>query len=251
MNALTQRRGYVHILPRPPPLARKKSERAAGEFFPVAQVHAGVAESGIGVCRYDVTDELQNAREESAMLEFATFYCHCLRRAFPGAWAAAWIASAALGIIGSSIAIFWAPFGTAMNYLVGLLPLTIFLAIMIGGPLVAAFLINRELEQQIATLNTQLSKRKSEEEIRQEQKQKYEKQIDRLRTEEIAAVRRMLKKGKMTSQDFKQCSEEEKVDYVDTAHLMTELPSVRRDPADASCSIDPAARDLIAEILDP
>jgi hypothetical protein len=184
------------------------------------------------------------------MLEFATFYCHCLRRAFPGAWAAAWIASAALGIIGSSIAIFWAPFGTAMNYLVGLLPLTIFLAIMIGGPLAAAFLINRELEQQIATLNTQLSKRKSEEEIRQEQKQKYENQIDRLRPEEKAALRWMLEKGEMQPKDFVQCSNEKNLAYVDPARMLEEASFIHFDKATRACSVDPFARELIAEILD-
>jgi hypothetical protein len=38
--------------------------------------------------------------------KFVIYYKVCLRRAFPGAWAAAWISSAALGIIGLSIAVF-------------------------------------------------------------------------------------------------------------------------------------------------
>ena len=46
MHTLTQRRGYVHILPRPPPKARQKAE-GLPESLPGAPVCADVAESGI------------------------------------------------------------------------------------------------------------------------------------------------------------------------------------------------------------
>jgi cell division protein FtsB len=68
-------------------------------------------------------------------------------KGFPGAWGACWISSAVATVIGGSLA-FVRPFeGATMNLLVGLIPLAIFLAFMVGGPLVAAFRIQREQEE--------------------------------------------------------------------------------------------------------
>src|SRR5260370_1089505 len=96
------------------------------------------------------------ARQEYAALKakwlrrFGSFYCLLLRRAFPGAWAAAWITSSVFAILGGSVAI-WRPFeNNTMNVLIGLLPLTVFLAIMIAGPLLAAYLVfGEEVEKRV------------------------------------------------------------------------------------------------------
>ena len=87
---------------------------------------------------------------------FVRLYLRCLKKAFPGAWAATWIASAIAAIACGTIAVFVTLSSALTNGLMGLVPLAVFLALMIAGPLLAALKMIHELEAQNAVLSAKL-----------------------------------------------------------------------------------------------
>ncbi|HEX4591725.1 MAG TPA: hypothetical protein VH120_17440 [Gemmataceae bacterium] len=89
--------------------------------------------------------------------EFAQFYGPCLWRTFSGAWAWRWISSTVGTLVVSAVGFFGRPFQTdTTNLLVGVLPIALFAAIIIAGPLVAAFNRDKEREKENEDLRAQV-----------------------------------------------------------------------------------------------
>jgi len=132
---------------------------------------------------------------------------------------------------------------------VGLLPLATFVGIMIGGPLVAAFRINRELQDENADLKTLLADKRSEDEIKRERRQKLEKQLGTLKPEEKEFVRQLLVKGRMLPHQVPECSIEKNLPHVDLNVLKVKTSFLQRDADTGSWSIDRSFHDLLKEVL--